>query len=131
MEKLDLLCLALFDSARNLNTFKNLENAMKEVKSVQDETTRLKNASDKLQNEIIALDAQRATTSKMIDAAYPPEAKKAAQEQFELRFKKYFSDIQEKINQHVIDTRELQLRTATKIAQAQEIELQALQSLKK
>ena len=130
MNNLDLLCLALFDKSQQQNVFERLNQSMNERKIVQEETKKLKSASDQLESEILALDEQRTATSKMIDAALPPEAKQAAETQFHNKFNSYFDGVKKIISKQMMDARELEVQTALKLAKAQEIELQTIASLK-
>jgi F0F1-type ATP synthase delta subunit len=130
MDDLQRLALALFDLAQSQNTFDRLESCLAEQASVARETDQLRRASDNLEREIIALDEQRASISKLIDAAFPPEAKQAAESVFAARFADYFTRAHALVERHMMDARALEVDVAAKLAAAQKAELDQIAILR-
>lgn len=129
-EELTQLGAAIYDLALNKKVYERIIKCENEIEAVQEETQQLKQASDSLQQELIAIDQKREAASKMIDAAYPPEARANAEKMFNDHFNFYFSNIQKYCTNQIVDARNLQIETATKIAEAQEIEMQMIAELK-
>jgi hypothetical protein len=130
MTDIDRVALALFDLAQGQNAFDRLSTCKTEQQTVADETGRLQAASNNLEREIIALDEQRASVSKLIDAAFPPEAKQAADKVFTDRFSGYFAGTQKLLEAQIIEARNLEIQTVTNLANAQQIELEQIAALK-
>jgi hypothetical protein len=131
LDELEAAALALFDMAQGSNVFERLEACRAEQAVVTGETAQLSQASDTLESEIIALDEQRTSLSKLIDAAFPPEAKQAAEKVFMTRFDQYYAKVREVVERHITEAHSLELQTVQKLTEAQRIELEQIQLLKK
>ena len=130
MEDLDKVALALFDLARDEKCFLRLQGCHKELDTVREENRQLRESSEALEREIVALDAKRSELSKLINACYPPDAKKAAETKFYDRFDQAFKRVQESVEKQVIETRDLEVKTAVALAAAQQIELEEIRALR-
>lgn len=130
MENLDQVCLALFDLAQRQDTFKRLDKYQMEIAKVREETEKLKTASDSLEREIVSLDKERAVLSHMIDAAFPPEARKAAEEVFFNKFDDYQKRLQISVESHISEARAMELKTIMALSKARALELEQINVLK-
>jgi transposase len=129
--ELETIALALFDLAQNQRVFERLESCYSEHSVVKSETAQLRSASDSLEREIVALDQQRSSASKLLDASFPPEAKQAAEKVFTAKFEQYFGKTREILEKHLLDAHALEMETVRKLAAAQQIELEQIALLKK
>jgi hypothetical protein len=127
---LDTVVLALFDLAQNQKVFERLEACRGEESVIRAETARLRSASDSLEREIIAFDERRASASKLLDAAFPPEAKQAAEKVFMAKFDLYFNKTREALEKQLLEARALELNVVQKFAAAQKLELEQIAVLK-
>lgn len=130
MQELDKVCMALFDLAQNQETFGRLVKCQEETAKVQEETDKLKDASDALEREIVNLDKERAALSKLIDAAFPPEARSAAENIFFDKFNDYQKRLHSSVEDHVSEARALELKTVVALAKAQALEMEEIKALK-
>jgi hypothetical protein len=131
MDDMGKICLALLDIAHNQQTFQKLDACKKEYAAIDQETTEFREANEDLTKEILALDEYRASISKLLDAAFPPEAKKDAELTFNKRFQDSMTKAQQLIDKHVFEARSLEAEVATNLAKAQKIELNEIRRLKK
>lgn len=130
MEEIDRVALALFDLAQGTECFRRMEECQKECEAIRADKEALRKSADTLEQEIIALDAKRIEVSKLIDASFPPEAKTFAETEFNKKYEQYFQRVQNLVEKHVIDARQLQVQTVVALAKAQEIEMEEIRALK-
>lgn len=122
--------MALFDLAQNQETFRRLEKCQVDTMKVREETDKLKETSDLLEREIVNLDKERASLSKLIDAAFPPEARAAAEKVFFDKFNDYQKRLQSSVEDHVSEARAMELKTVVALAKAQALEIEEIRALK-
>lgn len=130
MDELEKVAMALFDLACGENRFARLQESQKELDSIRMENQKLRDSSDALEREIVALDAQRSELSKLIDASFPPEAKKVVEAKFYEKFNQAFKRVQERVEKQVIDAREMEVKVAVALAAAQQIELEEIKAMR-
>ena len=130
MEELEDICLALFDLAQERNNFKRLEERQKFLEKVREEKDRLKKSVDEVQAGMVEMDERRAYFSKLANAVFPREARETVKAEFDRRFNAYFQEVQNALEKQVSDCHELQVKTVVALAQAQQLELDEISTLK-